>query len=215
MTTTKSFKYGLANLETFKEYRPTMFDGKGLGSDETNGHWLVLPFLVNGCTDSYSLEQCNRDVAIEVLEGLDPEQENYSVCRFGHWGPGWFEIIIINPDGPESFLGGLDELLHAYSQYPVLSEEKYSEYELETETRDWREHTRYELVDQLKEYLEGYPLTLEVLELIDSEEFDCLREYYEPEQYGDHYKFVPSDKLKLVTSSEFIKLIRSNRNLRK
>lgn len=112
-------------MQTLKEYQPTGFDLKGVGSNESNKNWLVLPVIQT--RDSEALELSNFESALKILGG---ESENCEVMRFGHWGPGWFEIIVINPAIPE-LLAKAEDIERGLADYPVIDEENFSEKETE------------------------------------------------------------------------------------
>lgn len=75
----------------YSEFRPTQFDQHIDLDDREN--WLVLPVAINRDTED-PIPLSNWRVAISELK-----QENikHEIHRFGHWGPGWFEIIIVHP----------------------------------------------------------------------------------------------------------------------
>jgi hypothetical protein len=117
-------------METYKEFRPTQFDSTGLGLiDQQN--WLVAP--VSQTRDSGPLDRANFDATLRALGG---ESETVEVHRFGHWGPGWFEIILIDP-ADEARVKECQEIEDALSDYPVVDESLYSEYEHEECASTW------------------------------------------------------------------------------
>lgn len=107
-------------METFGKFRPTQFDAAGLGTNPENENWLVLP--VSRTRDSGALAESNFDAALKMLGG---ESDNVEVHNFGHWGPGWFEIIAINPDCPE-ILKIAESIESSLENYPVLDESDFS-----------------------------------------------------------------------------------------
>lgn len=115
-----------AELQRFADYQPTQFDAKGLGSDEQED-WRVLPTMQT--RDSEALDRSNFAVAQRILEdaGVD-----YQVHRFGHWGPGWFEILVVEPTPTGLKVAG--EIACALADYPVLDEMHLSELECEEES---------------------------------------------------------------------------------
>ena len=94
-------------MESYGEFRPTAFDPKGLGLQEQQD-WMVLPTYQT--RDSEHLTKSNFEAALEMLGG---EGDDVEVHRFGHWGPGWFEIIIVRP--------GTDALVKAESTRTTAS----------------------------------------------------------------------------------------------
>jgi hypothetical protein len=116
-------------MQKYSEFAPTGFDHKGAFlSDQQD--WLVLPVSRNR-DDGQPLTESNFETALEILGG---ERENIcEVHRFGHWGPGWFEIIIINPRAGKT-LKRAEGIENNLADYPVLNEEDFSQREYEAET---------------------------------------------------------------------------------
>ena len=108
-------------IKCYRDWKPTPNDNPGLGLDDQQD-WLVAPVI---CTrDSEALEESNIRVA---LAGLGGESETVEVHRFGHWGPGWYEIILTDPQHRPA----LEQLVVQLTEYPVLDEEDWSALELE------------------------------------------------------------------------------------
>ena len=82
------------NFIKFGEFRPTRMDERGLGS-EGKADWFVMPIAQN--RDSNTIERSNFEVMQQCFSEKDEEQSSYEIHRFGHWGPGWFEILVFNP----------------------------------------------------------------------------------------------------------------------
>lgn len=128
-------------METYAKFAPTSVDPAGAFLEERQD-WFVAP--VSRTRDSDCLSESNFDAALEALGG---ESEDVEVHRFGHWGPGWFEIILVRPGSPaESIAVDLERRLE---DYPVLAEDDYCEREMEEANRVWsdcynvRERVRY------------------------------------------------------------------------
>lgn len=118
-------------MQPYKVFRPTQFDQAGLNLPEQQD-WLVLG--VSRTRDSGPLEQSNFAAALETLGG---ESETVEVHSFNHWGPGWFEIILIDPRDAER-VKRCEELEASLEDYPVLDEEDYSEREMEEANEVWK-----------------------------------------------------------------------------
>ena len=116
-------------MRPYNEFRPTVFDRNIPFGDERDD-WLVLS--VGQTRDSGCLEQSNFAQALEQLGG---EGDTVEVHRYGHWGPGWFEIIIIKPGSPEEKTA--EEIEAALENYPVLDDEDLSEREFEDTRASW------------------------------------------------------------------------------
>src|SRR5262245_4928699 len=87
----KRKEHTVTTLQKYADYRPTGFDRRGLNLPDQQ-QWLLAPCSRN--RDSSLLEQSNFDVCLKALGG---ESETVEVHRFGHWGCGWFELILVAP----------------------------------------------------------------------------------------------------------------------
>lgn len=117
-------------MQRYKDHRPTEFDRKGAFLHE-QGEWLVVPVIQT--RDSRSLERSNFETALAML---GDESETVEVHRFGHWGPGWYEIIIVNPDDKDK-VKIAKEIEAKLEGYPVLDEDDFSEREWEEANEVW------------------------------------------------------------------------------
>jgi hypothetical protein len=115
-------------MQKYKEYAPTGFDASGLGLPDRQ-EWSVAP--VFRTRDADTLMESNFEAALETFGG---EGNNVELHRFGHWGSGWFEIIILRPDSPEEARGKKMEV--ELDDYPVLDDDDFQrrEWELLSET---------------------------------------------------------------------------------
>ena len=102
---------------TYSEFTPTSFDTVGLGLPDRQD-WILVPVGRN--RDSDCLDESNFETALEILGG---ESETIEVHRFGHWGCGWFDIILAHPDRENE----VEEIESALENYPVLDENDHSE----------------------------------------------------------------------------------------
>jgi hypothetical protein len=87
--------------------------------------WVVVPVGRN--RNSEILQESNFDVALERLGG---ESKNVEIHRFGHWGCGWFELILVNPKSKKHVKIAL-EIKNDLDDYPVLDDSDFSERERE------------------------------------------------------------------------------------
>lgn len=78
--------------------------------------------------DSEILAESNFEAALERLGGEQPGE--VEVHRFGHWGCGWFETIMVNPRNLKA-IRELKAIYVALEHYPVLDDSEYSEREYE------------------------------------------------------------------------------------
>lgn len=116
-------------MQRYSEFSPTYFDRKGASLSDRQD-WLVVPVMKT--RDSAPLDVSNFEVA---LAELGDEGEDVEVHRFTHWGPGWFEIILVR-DGTEAALKAY-ELEDALENYPVLDEHDWSDREYSTAFDYW------------------------------------------------------------------------------
>lgn len=133
-----------ATLQTYAQFRPTGYDPRGLGLPDRQS-WLVGP--CSQTRDSGTLERSNFRSLVRELRALDPDGATWEVHRFGHWGPGWFEIILAEPESQAAVI--LGETDCALADYPVLCEEDWSALQWEEACEYWQRasvRTRVELL---------------------------------------------------------------------
>lgn len=118
-------------MKPYKNFQPTGFDSKGLGLPDQQD-WLQLEGVTQ-TRDSGPLERSNFAAAVEMLGG---ESDTVEVHRFGHWGPGWFEIILIDPSAEDKVKIG-KEIESRLVDYPILDDEAFSELENEEIEEAW------------------------------------------------------------------------------
>ena len=118
-------------MKPYKDWAPTGHDHCGAFLDDDRQHWLVCPVMQT--RDSGPLDQSNF---ASFLEGLGGEGNHVEVHRFGHWGPGWFEIIIVDPAATE-IISKAREMQASLENYPALDEDDYSKREYEDFEEAW------------------------------------------------------------------------------
>lgn len=123
----------------YASFRPTGFDPRGLGAtddpeDGPVGSWLVAPCGRN--RDSGTLTESNFETLLRLLRAVDPDREDHAVHGFNHWGPGWFEIILVRPGSPAATVA--DEAEASLEDYPVLDDEDHSRREWEGACDYWQ-----------------------------------------------------------------------------
>lgn len=154
----------------YADWAPTPHDIKGLGLPERQ-HWIVAPCLQT--PDSGTLERANFQSQTAILDGADAEYETH---RFGHWGPGWVEITLVDP----ASAAVVESIASALEDYPILDEHRLSELESEQRDTDWSCYGRSEFLGLLQRELEiGDTLAdwLDDSELLDAIGSDCETEY--------------------------------------
>lgn len=146
-------------LTPYKQWAPTSFDRRGLSLDDRQD-WLVLP--VTQTRDSGPLDRSNFESALKSLGG---ESDHVEVHRFGHWGPGWVEIIIVDPSN-EGAVKEAQDICNSLENYPSLDDEHLSELELEEFNESWDSWGQSDYINRLgKELMNkaetsplGYPM---------------------------------------------------------
>ncbi len=117
----------------YRDHVPTALD-RHIRLDERED-WLVAP--VSQSRDSSARERANFDAMLEDLGG---ESESVEVHRFGHWGPGWYEIILVKPT--DIMRRALEEWQRCLENYPIVDESLVSEYEWEERGECWDSYGR-------------------------------------------------------------------------
>ena len=132
-------------MQTYKQFSPTPFDARGLHADSLDrAEWLVFP--ASQTRDSGVLDRSNFRSALKALGG---ESDTVEVHRFGHWGPGWFEIVLVAPDSDAATTA--QELADALEDYPVVDESDYSELEWTEAYEYWERCSLRERVDYCRD----------------------------------------------------------------
>lgn len=98
------------------------------GGDDMSAFYQVLGHT----RDSETLEESNWIGFLrDHPENFDEEtNKGILVARFGHWGCGWFELILVHETDFE-LLKEMDELREALDDYPVYDDELFSQMEMD------------------------------------------------------------------------------------
>ena len=136
----------------YKEFRPTVFDSKGSFLGSKQQEWYVLPIGQN--RESTSFDISNFTIALKLLGG---ERDNIiEVHRFGHWGPGWFEIIIVNHKAGRT-LKIAQKIESDLESYPILDESDFSEREVIEANEIWEScYSWKERIEYIREYIQQF-----------------------------------------------------------
>ena len=135
-------------MRTYSEHTPTAFDSHI--ELEGREHWLVAPVSRHRDTAS-ALELSNWKAQLEALGG---EGATVEVHRFGHWGHGWYEIVLVSPERG----GDVESLYRALEDYPVLNDDLYSEIEQEEKAYEsFESYGERDLVEALGYGWSGLP----------------------------------------------------------
>jgi hypothetical protein len=108
--------------ERFGDSRPTGFDRRhgSFADAEPHAQWFVV---LGQNRDSDALAKSNFECATDILKACG--EEAYTIHRFGHWGCGWYEVLIVNNEN-EKACAEADDILRALEGYPCLDDEHYS-----------------------------------------------------------------------------------------
>ena len=132
-------------LQPYCEFAPTPFDRAGAFLDDRQD-WLVLPVgRTRDTADPLTLS--NFEVAERELDEIDPDGNDHELHSFNHWGPGWFEILIVRPDTPCH--ARAIEMADALADYPVLDESDYSQREYDMICETWDNMSTSDRIDEL------------------------------------------------------------------
>lgn len=121
-------------MKTYSEFRPTAFDVKGLALEDKQD-WLVCPVCITRDTGEWTVSASNFAVLNAILDEVDPSGEDHEIHRFGHWGPGWFEIVIVRPGSRAA--GEAEDCEACLADYPVLDDKDLSEREWNEACEQW------------------------------------------------------------------------------
>jgi hypothetical protein len=106
------------------------------------------------------------------------------VHRFGHWSPGWFEIILVRPGTAAAEVAV--EIEERLEDYPLLDEEDFSRREWEDYLESWECWGAREFADHLRDEFD-LGMTLADWMRCDCDR-DALREFFESGvRSGEYY----------------------------
>ncbi len=195
----------------YGEFRPTPFDCH-IGLDERE-HWAVAPVGRN--RDSGCLDNSNFD---QFIEGLGGESDTVEIHRFGHWGHGWFEIVIFDP-GDKTTAQAAYDMADALADYPVLNEDDLSRREYEEFQEAWEAFARSDFQSAIEHDLESLdcPRAAAFVADLDSDKVDeiweALRDRLpvEYESHSDGCYINVDDAVELLTRSNYVEIVRRYR----
>jgi hypothetical protein len=107
------------------------------------GHNPVGDFVIySRHRDSSIMENVNYNLICAELGAVDDDfSAPVYTFRAGHWAVGWVEYIILKKEAPEDVLEKAAEILSALSDYPILSDDAYSEAQFEAIVNYWEDET--------------------------------------------------------------------------
>ena len=117
-------------LESYELHRPTGFDRHiGLADQDK---WLMAPVSLS--RDSNVRETSNWEVVTEDIQTHDQDGD-CEIHRFGHWGCGWYEVMIVRPGSKCAVVAA--QWACALADDPIACDERYSEALIEEADRTW------------------------------------------------------------------------------
>lgn len=119
---------GFSNMDSAENYIGETVDG-----------YIVLAQT----RDSDTLTRSNWAVGRERIPDAD-------IHRFGHWACGWVEHLIVPTNAPDELLIAAAQIVDDLEDYPVLSDDHFSNLEYEEACEFWESssmRTRIELCD--------------------------------------------------------------------
>jgi len=133
---------------TYKNFRPSHFDSH-INFDEDREDWLVGPCVHN--RDSDILTEANWKAFNQAMweaRSVNLDENDYEVHRFGHWGNGWFEIVLIKPGTKAA--ENAKKLEDKLENYPILDEDLHSSMEDEATYEYWKTMSLRERIEVCK-----------------------------------------------------------------
>lgn len=98
--------------------------------------------------DSSILEETNF---VAILDDLGGEGDLVRVIRHGHWACGWIEYITVDDTAPDTLLDQCVEIARALADYPVYSDDRYSEAQWKAITDHWERSNLRDRVDYCRD----------------------------------------------------------------
>lgn len=134
-------------MQAYSEHQPTGFDAKGAFLPDQQD-WLLVPVSRTRDTGDHEYSLSNFLIVEAELDKIDPERTDHEVASFNHWGPGWYEIILVRPGTPCQVYG--DTIEARLEDYPVLDEEDWCTREFEAACEAWEYLSLSERVEAIQ-----------------------------------------------------------------
>jgi len=119
-------------MQTYAKFSPTPFDSAGAFLDDRDA-WLVVP--VSETRDSGPYARSNFATAEAMLSAVDADGNDHERHCFSHWGPGWFQILIVRPGSAAAVVAS--DIAARLAGYPLLDEDDASEREFDSAQECW------------------------------------------------------------------------------
>ena len=129
---------------------PTDFDSdRNFCGDSSHlrEHYYLAP--VSTSRDADTLTRSNWEVVTNDILKV-AKHDDTEICRFGHWGCGWYEQLLIHKSDTEA-LKVAEEWCCFLSDYPVASDEHHSELQWTEATEYWQRMDVKERLNVLEE----------------------------------------------------------------
>lgn len=138
----------MTDLPRWADWAPTQFDKPGYMAGD-QGDWLIAPCSVT--RDSGPLERSNWETLQADLRRVDVSEETWEIHRFGHWGPGWFEIIVLKPGSKAADVA--QETYECLQNDPVLDENDFIDKQYECFDESWDMWLERDCMDDVGKHL--------------------------------------------------------------
>lgn len=113
-------------MRRYREWAPTIWDRKGVAAQD-KGDWFVAPCILT--RDSDALERANYTAQAVALQRVNAGAvSDTEELRFRHWGPGWFEIVLVRPGSAAATVA--QTLVDRLANYPCLDDDLWTEFEV-------------------------------------------------------------------------------------
>lgn len=173
---------------SYAEFRPTGFDTPGAFLDDRQD-WIVAP--VGRTRDSGPMEESNFEAALALLGG---ESDTMEVHQFGHWGCGWFEIILAHP----SRASEVEAIESRLEDYPLLDEDDASNREYEEYLESWGDWAASDFRSALAK---EFDLADPACEALDAIPDDDLRAFFEECNHSGEFYWAESGGVRVNIKS--------------
>lgn len=125
--------YEPQHLEHWRVDGPTGFDSAANYSGPHFSMYFQAPVAIT--RDADTLATSNWHVVTESILKV-AQHDATEIHRMGHWGCGWYEILLIHPDDGAA-LEAADNWAAVLSEYPVADDEHYSQLQWDTACDNW------------------------------------------------------------------------------
>lgn len=126
--------YEPEHLEKWSVDGPTGFDSAANYSGSDLSHYYQAPVAITRDADTLAIS--NWAVVTDAILKVAAHDET-EIHRMGHWACGWYEILVIHPSDAAA-LQCADEWACSLADYPVASEEHWSELQWNTAAEVWQ-----------------------------------------------------------------------------